>query len=50
MGIPALINEGLSWKDVRLRTMAGAPVKLSPLPAGAARSGGAKGAPSGVEG
>jgi phosphatidyl-myo-inositol alpha-mannosyltransferase len=35
MGIPALITEGLSWKDVRLRTMSGAPVKLSPLPAGA---------------
>jgi phosphatidylinositol alpha-mannosyltransferase len=51
MGIPALITEGLSWKDVRLRTMSGAPVKLSPLPAGAARSGGAKKrAASGVEG
>jgi phosphatidylinositol alpha-mannosyltransferase len=49
MGIPALINEGLSWKDVRLRTMSGAPVKLSPLPAGA-RSSVAKGAPSSVEG
>jgi phosphatidylinositol alpha-mannosyltransferase len=34
MGIPALITEGLSWKDVRLRTMSGAPVKLSPLPEG----------------
>jgi phosphatidylinositol alpha-mannosyltransferase len=33
MGIPALITEGLSWKDVRLRTMSGGPVKLSPLPA-----------------
>ena len=49
MGIPALITEGLSWKDVRLRTMHGAPVKLSPLPAGA-RSNVAKGAPSGIEG
>jgi phosphatidylinositol alpha-mannosyltransferase len=49
MGIPALITEGLSWKDVRLRTMHGAPVKLSPLPA-AGRPGSAKGAPSGVEG
>ena len=46
MGIPALINEGLSWKDVRLRTLSGSPVKLSPLPAGQ-RS--AKGTPSGVE-
>jgi len=33
MGIPALVTEGLSWKDVRLRTMSGGPVKLSPLPA-----------------
>jgi phosphatidyl-myo-inositol alpha-mannosyltransferase len=49
MGIPALITEGLSWKDVRLRTMHGAPVKLSPLPAGK-RAGSAKGVPSGVEG
>jgi phosphatidylinositol alpha-mannosyltransferase len=49
MGIPALITEGLSWKDVRLRTMHGAPVKLSPLPAGK-RTGSVKGTPSGVEG
>jgi phosphatidylinositol alpha-mannosyltransferase len=33
MGMPALVNEGLSWKDVRLRTMHAAPVKLGPLPA-----------------
>jgi phosphatidylinositol alpha-mannosyltransferase len=36
MGTPALVNEGLSWKDVRLRTMHATPVKLPPLP-GAAR-------------
>ncbi|HWX88503.1 MAG TPA: lysylphosphatidylglycerol synthase domain-containing protein, partial [Solirubrobacteraceae bacterium] len=36
MGMPALVNEGLSWKDVRLRTMHASPVKLPPLP-GAAR-------------
>jgi phosphatidyl-myo-inositol alpha-mannosyltransferase len=48
MGIPALITEGLSWKDVRLRTMSGAPVKLSPLPG--TRSSATKGVPSGVEG
>jgi phosphatidylinositol alpha-mannosyltransferase len=35
MGLPALVNEGLSWKDVRLRTMHAAPVKLGPLPDGA---------------
>jgi phosphatidylinositol alpha-mannosyltransferase len=32
MGMPALVKEGLSWKDVRLRTMHAAPVKLSALP------------------
>ena len=38
MGTPALVNEGLSWKDVRLRTMHASPVKLPPLPGtGAAR-------------
>jgi phosphatidylinositol alpha-mannosyltransferase len=33
MGLPALLNEGLSWRDVRLRTMHAAPVKLGPPPA-----------------
>ncbi|HXB14249.1 MAG TPA: lysylphosphatidylglycerol synthase domain-containing protein [Solirubrobacteraceae bacterium] len=28
MGLPALLNEGLSWRDVRLRTMHAAPVRL----------------------
>jgi phosphatidylinositol alpha-mannosyltransferase len=32
MGLPALVNEGLSWRDVRLRTMHAAPVKLGPMP------------------
>lgn len=32
MGMPALVNEGLSWKEVRLRTMHATPVKLGPLP------------------
>jgi phosphatidylinositol alpha-mannosyltransferase len=31
MGAPALVNEGLSWKDVRLRTMHASQVKLPPL-------------------
>ncbi len=35
MGLPALVNEGLSWREVRLRTMHAAPVKLGPLPAAA---------------
>jgi phosphatidyl-myo-inositol alpha-mannosyltransferase len=37
MGLPALVNEGLSWRDVRLRAMHATPVKLGPLPAGGAR-------------
>jgi phosphatidylinositol alpha-mannosyltransferase len=32
MGMPALVAEGLSWKDVRLRAMHAAPVKLPALP------------------
>jgi phosphatidylinositol alpha-mannosyltransferase len=31
MGLPALVNEGLSWKDVRLRTIHATPVKLPVL-------------------
>jgi phosphatidylinositol alpha-mannosyltransferase len=34
MGVPALLNEGLSWRDVRLRTMHATPVRLGPLPQG----------------
>jgi phosphatidylinositol alpha-mannosyltransferase len=37
MGLPALVNEGLSWREVRLRTLHAAPVRLGPLP-GAVRS------------
>lgn len=36
MGLPALLNEGLSWREVRLRTTQAAPVRLGPLPQGAA--------------
>jgi phosphatidylinositol alpha-mannosyltransferase len=36
MGLPALLNEGLSWREVRLRTMHASPVRLGPLPASAA--------------
>jgi phosphatidylinositol alpha-mannosyltransferase len=32
MGAPALLKEGLSWRDVRLRAMHTAPVQLSPHP------------------
>ncbi len=39
MGLPALVNEGLSWRDVRLRTMHASPVRLPALPStGAERS------------
>jgi phosphatidylinositol alpha-mannosyltransferase len=34
MGLPALVNEGLSWREVRLRTSHAAPVALGPLPTG----------------
>jgi phosphatidylinositol alpha-mannosyltransferase len=30
LGMPALVSEGLSWRDVRLRALAGAPVQLRP--------------------
>ncbi|MFL5843781.1 MAG: lysylphosphatidylglycerol synthase domain-containing protein [Solirubrobacteraceae bacterium] len=33
LGTPALLTEGLSWKDIRTRTMHAAPVQLPPLPA-----------------
>jgi phosphatidylinositol alpha-mannosyltransferase len=32
MGAPALLKEGVSWKDVRLRAMHASPVELPPLP------------------
>ena len=38
MGMPALLNEGLSWREVRLRAMHSTPVRLKPLPAGDARA------------
>jgi phosphatidyl-myo-inositol alpha-mannosyltransferase len=38
MGTPALVGEGLSWKDVRMRTMHASPVKLPPLPGAARRA------------
>ncbi len=38
MGGPALLKEGMSWREIRLRAMHTTPVKLSPLPRrGAAR-------------
>src|SRR4029078_4759689 len=34
MGMPALLKEGLSWRDVRMRALHSTPVRLRPLPAG----------------
>jgi phosphatidylinositol alpha-mannosyltransferase len=42
MGLPALVNEGLSWRDVRRRTLHAAPVKLGPLPGPAVVASGAE--------
>jgi phosphatidylinositol alpha-mannosyltransferase len=33
MGAPALVKEGLSWREVRLRAMHASPVELAPAPA-----------------
>jgi phosphatidyl-myo-inositol alpha-mannosyltransferase len=32
MGAPALVKEGMSWRDVRMRALHTAPVQLEPLP------------------
>ena len=32
MGAPALVKEGLSWREVRLRALHGSPVELAPAP------------------
>jgi phosphatidylinositol alpha-mannosyltransferase len=36
MGMPALLKEGMSWREVRLRAMHATPVKLPPRPRTAA--------------
>jgi phosphatidyl-myo-inositol alpha-mannosyltransferase len=38
MGAPALVKEGISWRDVRLRAMHATPVELPPLHPAANRS------------
>ena len=35
MGTPALVKEGLSWREVRLRAMHASPVELAPAQASA---------------
>jgi phosphatidyl-myo-inositol alpha-mannosyltransferase len=32
LGVPALVREGVSWSDMRLRAMAAAPARLSERP------------------
>jgi phosphatidylinositol alpha-mannosyltransferase len=32
LGLPALVREGMSWSDVRLRALSAAPVRLQPSP------------------
>ena len=45
MGLPALLNEGLSWREVRLRAIHAAPVRLPALaPVAGSRAGAAAGA------
>ena len=31
LGVPALVREGMSWSDVRLRALSAAPVRLQPV-------------------
>ncbi len=40
MGGPALLKEGMSWREVRMRAMHAAPIKLAPRPPRSGRSGG----------
>jgi phosphatidylinositol alpha-mannosyltransferase len=35
LGLPALVREGLTWSDMRLRALSAAPVRLSPRKSGA---------------
>src|SRR5204862_4304449 len=35
LGLPALVREGLTWSDMRLRALSTAPVRLSPRPGSA---------------
>jgi phosphatidyl-myo-inositol alpha-mannosyltransferase len=37
LGLPALVREGVTWSDMRLRALSAAPVRLQPKPAREAR-------------
>jgi len=32
LGVPALVREGVTWKDMRLRALSAAPARLQPHP------------------
>ena len=32
LGLPALVREGLTWGDLRMQALSGAPVRLQPKP------------------
>ena len=38
LGVPALVREGVTWSDMRLRAMAAAPVRLPERPRSRSRS------------
>ena len=39
LGLPALVREGLTWSDLRVQTLSGAPVRLQPHPSSQSDSG-----------
>jgi phosphatidylinositol alpha-mannosyltransferase len=50
MGMPALLKEGMSWREIKLRAMHTTPVTLSARPAAGARRAGRSGSPAQAEG
>jgi phosphatidylinositol alpha-mannosyltransferase len=39
LGVPALVREGVTWSDMRLRALSAAPVRLSERPRSRDRAG-----------
>jgi phosphatidyl-myo-inositol alpha-mannosyltransferase len=39
LGLPALVREGMTWSDMRLRALSAAPVRLAPRKSGATEAG-----------
>jgi phosphatidylinositol alpha-mannosyltransferase len=39
LGLPALVREGMTWSDMRLRALSAAPVRLAPRKSGATETG-----------